>query len=177
MNPYADLTANDPTFRRKILEAMIRQEQQHPHLKMNRTFSNNDFPFPGKNQSYLGSEESDLDQATREVLKACETRLADSLNSAIKGFAEQCEGRALEHSEILAMNKGHFIRVKTAPNDKPREWENFYAYGRQIMGYRFLSSSIVNQGSGVADFEATLQTALISEADWPESVKKFMEAK
>lgn len=145
---------------------------------MNRIFSNNDFPFPGKGSSYIGSEEPDLDSGTREVLKACEARLADSLNTAIKSFAEKCEGRPLEHSEILAMNKGQFLRLKTAANDKPHEWENFYIYGRSVMGYRFLSSSIVNRASGIADFEATLQTLPFQrETDWPEAVKRFMEDK
>lgn len=128
----------------------------------------NDFPLPDP-------ESSELDEANKEVMKACQDKLADTLSMAIKGFCEQIEGRPLEHSEILALNQGRFLRLETHSQQEPEEWENFYIWRRQVLAYCFVQSSILNQGTGIADFEATLRTLWIPESEWPEEVKNFME--
>lgn len=134
-------------------------------------FKENDFNDIADKDLDCSGVDSVLDQLTAQSAQ----QMAGALDLACHNFAEQHEGRKLTTSEVIALNKGRFIKLKTHAQEEPHGWECFFCWGREVMAYRILTGSHVNENTQAAYLDTTLQSLWLPESEWPEAVRNFLE--
>lgn len=113
--------------------------------------------------------QAELNRAAQEL----SMKLAGALDLAIRTFVNALEGREVPNHEI--MHGARVIKLATHSHEEPNEWENFFIWRGNVMAYRTITGSHVNESNHAASFEATLQTLCLPRDQWPEPLVKFME--